>query len=62
MKYVKKTMSLKDKAEMEYMHAKVSDQEEKIEINMLLTKYVAEMNDIYIPEEAEENVQNTVET
>ena len=44
------------------MRADLKNQKEQMETQKLLTRYVAEMSDIYIPEEEEEDVRNIAET
>ena len=56
MKIVKTKMTLEEQAELEYANSL----KEKLETQSLLIQYVAEMSDIYIPEE-EDYVQNTDE-
>lgn len=42
--------------------ADLEKQKEQMETQKLITRYVAEMSDIYILEEEEEDVQNITET
>lgn len=56
----KRKLSVRQQKELENMRADLEKQKEQMETQKLLTKYVAEMNDIYIPEE-EENVPDTFE-
>lgn len=58
----KRKLSIKQQKELENMRADLEYQKEQMETQKLLTRYVAEMNDIYIPEEEEEDVQNITET
>lgn len=54
--------SLTEQAEKEMLAATVAMQKETIEKQKILLQYVAEMTDVYIPEEEEnENVQNITE-
>lgn len=50
----------KQEKELENLKAAMEEQKEQMETQKLLTKYVAEMSDIYIPEE-EEDVQDITE-
>ena len=43
------------------MRAKVEKQEKTIEKQKVLIEYLAEMTDVYIPEEEEEDVQHITE-
>ena len=62
MQYKKMTGTPQEQAETENMKATVEKQKEKIENQKLLIQYLAEMNDIYIPEdEEEEHVQDFAE-
>lgn len=56
----RRKLPLKQEKELENMKAAIESQKEQIETQKLLTKYVAEMSDIYIPEE-EENVRDIEE-
>ena len=58
----KRKLSVKQQKELENMRADLENQKEQMETQKLLTRYVAEMSDIYIPEEEEEDVQNITET
>lgn len=54
--------SLEEQAEKEVLAATVKKQKETIEKHQTLLQYVAEMTDVYIPEEEEnEDVQNSTE-
>lgn len=57
----KRKLSVRQQKELENMRADLKKQKEQMETQKLLTKYVAEMNDIYIPEEEEEDAQGTFE-
>ena len=62
MQYKKMTGTPQEQAETENMKATVEKQKEKIENQKLLIQYRAERNDIYIPEdEEEEHVQDFAE-
>lgn len=53
---------IRQQKELENIRADLENQKEQMETQKLLTRYVAEMSDIYIPEEEEEeNVQDAVE-
>lgn len=59
--YKRRKLPIRQQKELENIKADMEKQKEQMETQKLLTKYVAEMSDIYIPEEEEENVQNTAE-
>ena len=63
MRIRKRILSCRQEKEIENMKADIEKQKEDMESQKLLTQYVAEMSDIYIPEEEEdeENVQITEE-
>lgn len=54
-------LSIRQRKDMDNIRADLENQKEQMETQRLLTRYVAEMNDIYIPEEDDENVQNSIE-
>lgn len=55
MQYQKKTLSPQEEAENEILKATVASQQEELTKTKLLLQYVADMTDVYIPEdEAEE--------
>lgn len=55
------TQTPAEQVDEENMRAKVEKQEKTIEKQKVLIEYLAEMTDVYIPEEEEEDVQNTTE-
>lgn len=57
----KRKLSVRQQKELENMRVDLEKQKEQMETQKLLTKYVAEMNDIYIPEEEEEDAPDTFE-
>lgn len=63
MHYKKMTDTPQEQAENENLKANVEKQKSKIENQKLLIQYLAEMSDIYIPEdeEEEEHVQDFTE-
>lgn len=63
MRILKRILSCRQEKEIENMEADIEKQKEAMESQKLLTQYVAEMSDIYIPEEEEdeENVQAAYE-
>ena len=63
MRILKRILSCLQEKEIENMKADIEKQKEAMESQKLLTQYVAEMSDIYIPEEEEdeENVQAAYE-
>lgn len=60
-KHERKKLPVRQQKELENMRADLENQKEQMETQKLLTRYVADMSDIYIPEEEEEDVQNIVE-
>lgn len=54
MKYQKKALSPQEEAENEILRATVASQQEELDKTKLLLQYVADMTDVYIPEESEE--------
>lgn len=63
MRILKRILPCRQEKEIENMKADIEKQKEDMESQKLLTQYVAEMSDIYIPEEEEdeENVQAAYE-
>lgn len=60
--YLRRKLPIRQEKEIENLQASNKELEKKLEEQKLLTKYVAEMSDIYIPEEQEnEDVSNTFE-
>lgn len=57
----KRKLSVRQQKELENMRVDLEKQKEQMETQKLLTKYVAEMNNIYIPEEEEEDAPDTFE-
>ena len=55
------TQTPAEQVDEENMRAKVEKQEKTIEKQKVLIEYLAEMTDVYIPEEEEEDVQNITE-
>lgn len=47
-------LPLRQEREIENMKATIAEQKEQIETQAMLTQYIAEMVDIYIPTESEE--------
>ena len=58
----RRKLPIRQQKELENMRADLKNQKEQMETQKLLTRYVAEMSDIYIPEEEEEDVRNIAET
>lgn len=54
MHYQKRTLSPHEEAENEALRAAVASQQEELDKTKLLLQYVADMTDVYIPEESEE--------
>ena len=54
MHYQKRTLSPQEEAENERLRATVASQQEELDKTKLLLQYVADMTDVYIPEESEE--------
>lgn len=62
MGYLRRKLPIRQEKEIENLRASNKELEARLEEQKLLTKYVAEMSDIYIPEEQEDdNVPNTFE-
>lgn len=61
-KYNHHNLSVIQQKELENMRATIAQQSEQLETQKLLTRYVAEMSDIYIPEEEENDVRYIEET
>ena len=61
--FIKRILSIRQEKEVEILKAKVEKQCETIENQKETNQYLAEMTDVYIPEEAEEDedVQNFIE-
>ena len=60
--YLRRKLPIRQEKEIENLQASNKNLEKKLEEQKLLTKYVAEMSDIYIPEEQEDDdVPNTFE-
>lgn len=58
----RRRLSVRKEKEIENMRADIEKQKEDLETQKLLTQYVADMNDIYIPEEeGEEDVRDIIE-
>ena len=60
---IRKTLSVKKEKELENIRAELNQQKEELETQKLMTQYVADMSDVYIPsgEETEENERNVNE-
>lgn len=56
-KHKHNNLSVIQQKELENMRATIAQQSEQLETQKLLTRYVAEMSDIYIPEEEENDVR-----
>ena len=61
MQYQKKTLSPQEEAENEILRATVASQQEELDKTKLLLQYVADMTDVYIPEESEETEEGTAD-
>lgn len=63
MKYIRKLLSVRQEKELEILKADNAALSAELEKQNLLTRYVAEMSDIFIPEEETEDeyVQNSFE-
>lgn len=63
MKYKKTTKTPAEQAEEDNLKAEVEKQKQTMEQQKVLIQYLAEMTDVYIPEEEEEeeNVQHIIE-
>lgn len=59
MRILRRILSCRQEKEFENMKADIEQQKQDMEEQKLLTQYVAEMSDIYIPEEeVEDNVSD----
>lgn len=61
---IRKALSVKKEKELENLRADLEQQKEDLETQKLMTQYVADMSDIYIPdgEETEEDERDVNET
>lgn len=57
MQYQKKTLSPQEEAENEILKATVASQQEELTKTKLLLQYVADMTDVYIPEDEAEGTE-----
>lgn len=58
MQYQKKTLSPQEEAENEILKATVASQQEELTKTKLLLQYVADMTDVYIPEDEAEETED----
>lgn len=61
MQYQKKTLSPQEEAENEILKATVASQQEELTKTKLLLQYVADMADVYIPEEDVEETEDVAD-
>lgn len=60
MQYQKKTLSPQEEAENEILKATVASQQEELTKTKLLLQYVADMTDVYIPEDEVEETEGII--
>lgn len=60
MQYQKKTLSPQEEAENEILKATVASQQEDLTKTKLLLQYVADMTDVYIPEDTAEEMEGII--
>lgn len=60
MQYQKKTLSPQEEAENEILKATVASQQEDLAKTKLLLQYVADMTDVYIPEDTAEETEGII--
>lgn len=60
MQYQKKTLSPQEEAENEILKATVASQREDLTKTKLLLQYVADMTDVYIPEDTAEETEGII--
>lgn len=60
MQYQKKTLSPQEEAENEILKATVAIQQEDLTKTKLLLQYVADMTDVYIPEDTAEETEGII--
>ena len=60
MQYQKKTLSPQEEAENEILKATVASQQEDLTKTKLLLQYVADMTDVYIPEDTAEEREGII--
>ena len=60
MQYQKKTLSPQEEAENEILKATVASQQEHLTKTKLLLQYVADMTDVYIPEDTAEETEGII--
>lgn len=60
MQYQKKTLSPQEEAENEILKATVASQQEDLTKTKLLLQYVADMTDVYIPEDTAEETEGII--
>lgn len=61
MQYQKKTLSPQEEAENEILKATVASQQEELTKTKLLLQYVADMTDVYIPEDETEETEDVAD-
>ena len=61
MQYQKKTLSPQEEAENEILKATVASQQEELTKTKLLLQYVADMTDVYIPEDETEETEDAAD-